>query len=71
MVEDGRVALFVGGEKDRHGADRGLGITALRYKVATTDTNGQLFVIEQTMLARGGPPKHVHFEQDEWNPSSM
>jgi len=66
MVEDGRVAVLVGGEKDRYGVDRGFGITALRYKVATADTHGQLVVIEQTMLARGGPPKHVHFDQEEW-----
>lgn len=66
MSDDGQKAVFVGEGADRHGVERGLGITRLRYMVATSDTNGQLFVIEQTMLARGGPPKHMHFEQDEW-----
>ena len=66
VSEDGRGAVFVEEGMDRHGVDRGLGITRLRYKVATADTQGGLFIIEQTMLAKGGPPKHVHFEQNEW-----
>jgi quercetin dioxygenase-like cupin family protein len=66
VSDDQREAVFVGEGTDRHGLERGLGITRLRYKVATADTSGGLFVIEQTMLAKGGPPKHVHFEQDEW-----
>jgi quercetin dioxygenase-like cupin family protein len=61
-----REPVFVGDGTDRYGIERGLGITRLCYKVATADTNGQLFVIEQTMLAKGGPPRHVHFDQDEW-----
>jgi quercetin dioxygenase-like cupin family protein len=66
VSDDGPEAVFVREGTDRHELERGLGITRLRYKVATADTNGGLFVIEQTMLAKGGPPKHVHFEQDEW-----
>ncbi len=66
MQEDPQDGVFVSRDHDRFAADRGMGITVLRYKVAPGDTNGQLFVIEQTMLAKGGPPRHVHFEQDEW-----
>ncbi len=66
MSGDLRQAVFVGEGADRHGVERGLGITRLRYKVGSADTKGQLFVIEQTMLAKGGPPRHVHFEQEEW-----
>lgn len=43
-----------------------MGITALAFKVATADTGGALFAIEQTNHAQGGPPRHVHPGQDEW-----
>ena len=43
-----------------------MGITALRYKVVQEDTEGRLLINEQTMLGRGGPPRHLHLEQDEW-----
>ena len=58
-------ARFVPRGQDRFGEKRGLGITSLCYKVASEDTNGQLFLIEQTMLAKGGPPRHLHLEQEE------
>ena len=51
---------------DRFQEQRGLGITELRFKVASEDTGGRLLVIEQTMLAKGGPPRHIHLAQDEW-----
>lgn len=59
-------AIFVPRGSDRLGEHRGLGITSLAYKVSPQDTEGNLFVIEQTMLARGGPPRHLHLAQDEW-----
>jgi quercetin dioxygenase-like cupin family protein len=52
--------------QDRFAAHRGLGITRLNYKVAAGDTDGRLFVTEQTTLAKGGPPRHLHLEQEEW-----
>ena len=36
------------------------------FKVATEDTTGGFFMIEQRELRRFGPPRHVHHEQDEW-----
>jgi mannose-6-phosphate isomerase-like protein (cupin superfamily) len=36
------------------------------FKVATADTAGNFFLIEQRELRRFGPPRHVHPEQDEW-----
>jgi len=59
-------ALFIPQGGDRFAAQRGLGITRLNYKVGSSDTDGGLFVIEQTMLAKGGPPRHLHTEQEEW-----
>lgn len=35
-------------------------------KVSTRDTDGDIFVFESTRLKEGGPPLHLHYEQDEW-----
>lgn len=40
--------------------------THLDFKVLTTETNGRLFVMENRNMLRGGPPRHIHFEQEEW-----
>lgn len=51
---------------DCEDAHRSMGITTLAFKVTTAQTGGDLFVIEQTNNAKGGPPRHVHPDQDEW-----
>ena len=38
----------------------------LDFKVLTRETNGGMFVMENMNMIRGGPPRHVHFEQEEW-----
>lgn len=63
---DRRAAQFIPSGHDRFSQQRGMGITTLSYKVSSQDSAGDLFIIEQTMLAKGGPPRHLHFEQDEW-----
>jgi mannose-6-phosphate isomerase-like protein (cupin superfamily) len=35
-------------------------------KVATADTDGDMYVYESTRVKKGGPNLHVHHEQDEW-----
>ena len=35
-------------------------------KVATRDTDGDIYVFESVRVKEGGPSHHVHFEQDEW-----
>jgi mannose-6-phosphate isomerase-like protein (cupin superfamily) len=35
-------------------------------KVSAKDTNGSLYIFEHTDMGKGGPPRHVHSEQDEW-----
>ena len=42
------------------------GAIPLQIKVSTADTAGALFVFEHANMARGGPPRHFHYEQDEW-----
>lgn len=35
-------------------------------KVSSKDTNNELYVFESTRMEEGGPPLHVHYDQDEW-----
>jgi mannose-6-phosphate isomerase-like protein (cupin superfamily) len=28
--------------------------------------NGALFIMENRKMVRGGPPRHIHYEQEEW-----
>jgi mannose-6-phosphate isomerase-like protein (cupin superfamily) len=43
-----------------------LGITPFDIKVSTADSAGALFVCEHRDMAKGGPVKHLHVDQDEW-----
>lgn len=52
---------------DRFGQVRKVfGVLTFTVKVAAADTNGELLVIEQDNAFPGGPPRHVHRDQDEW-----
>jgi quercetin dioxygenase-like cupin family protein len=42
------------------------GLIPLKIKVSSKDTGGSLFVFEHTRMGKGGPPAHVHHDQDEW-----
>lgn len=42
------------------------GSMSIDYKVSGSDTDGDLFVIQNTNDARDGPPRHLHHEQEEW-----
>jgi mannose-6-phosphate isomerase-like protein (cupin superfamily) len=55
----------VGAGKDQFGQHRGLGISVIDFKVVPQDSTG-LLVLENTFHAKGGPARHLHFEQDEW-----
>ncbi len=57
--------LRVAAGEDRFGEHRGLGISAITFKVSPHDSNG-LLIIENTFHAKGGPPRHLHYDQDEW-----
>ncbi|PYX19363.1 MAG: hypothetical protein DMG82_25705 [Acidobacteria bacterium] len=39
--------------------------THLDFKVLTRETNGALFIMENRNMVRGGPSRHVHYEQEE------
>ncbi|WP_277978872.1 cupin domain-containing protein [Sphingomonas phyllosphaerae] len=58
------IAVVSSGD-DREGRTHQIGVSATTYKVVTSDTKGDLFVIEQANQRRGGPPLHVHQGEDE------
>ena len=37
----------------------------LDFKVLTAETHGALFIMENRDMIRGGPPRHVHYDQEE------
>ena len=42
------------------------GVIPLQIKVSGKDNGGTLFLFEHKNMSKGGPPRHFHFEQDEW-----
>ncbi len=57
--------LRVAAGADRFGEQRGLGISTIAFKV-TTPNPSDLFILENTFFAKGGPARHLHYEQEEW-----
>ena len=57
--------LQVAAGQDRFGEHRGLGVSHIDFKLMPHDSGG-LFVLENVFHAKGGPARHLHFEQDEW-----
>lgn len=56
--------LCVTAGADRFGEQRGLGISSIDFKMSLQDSDA-LFVLENTFHAKGGPPRHLHYDQDE------
>lgn len=52
--------------QDRFGEHRGLGISVLHFKLTARETAGGLFIVENSFKEKGGPPRHLHPDQDEW-----
>ncbi|HKV25483.1 MAG TPA: cupin domain-containing protein [Candidatus Acidoferrum sp.] len=60
-------AEFVGKGKDRTNLPVAMGFSSLGCKVSGEQTRGGLFLMEHVGLAKGGgPPRHLHYEQEEW-----
>jgi mannose-6-phosphate isomerase-like protein (cupin superfamily) len=62
MSEPSSILHVVAGE-DRFGEHRGLGISKIDFKVSAQDG---LFILENTFHQKGGPARHLHYDQDEW-----
>ena len=58
-------AQMVAAGDDRFGEQRGLGISTLQFKVTPQD-GADILILENTFHAKGGPARHLHYEQDEW-----
>jgi len=58
-------ALLLAAGADCEGTSRGLGISTIAFKVILSDPGGP-FILENTFLARGGPARHLHYDQEEW-----
>jgi quercetin dioxygenase-like cupin family protein len=52
--------------EDRSGEHYFVGTGVLSYKVLADDSQGSLVAIEQVLQDQGGPPRHLHRDQDEW-----
>lgn len=50
----------------RMGEHHAIGLSTTSYKVLTADSGGDLFVIQHASLKKGGPPKHLHHNEDEF-----
>jgi quercetin dioxygenase-like cupin family protein len=59
-------AHVIGSGQDRFAQPHSLGFSTILFKVASRDSNGELFVIEHKNLLKGGPPVHYHLHQEEW-----
>jgi mannose-6-phosphate isomerase-like protein (cupin superfamily) len=57
--------FLVAASEDRFGEHRGLGISSISFKVTPQDSQDAL-IIENTFRERGGPARHLHYDQDEW-----
>lgn len=57
--------LHVATGEDQFGEHRGLGVSTITFKLTPAEANG-LFIIENTFHERGGPARHLHYDQDEW-----
>ena len=58
-------ALLLAAGADREGESRGLGMSTIAFKVSTP-TPSDPFLLENTFLAKGGPARHLHYDQEEW-----
>jgi quercetin dioxygenase-like cupin family protein len=59
-------AAFVAAGQDRYAKSRPIPTGSSAFKVSTQDTQGALFVMEHNNQRKGGPPRHLHHNEDEW-----
>ena len=65
VQRDQAAAVLIAAGQDRYGEVRGLGISQIKFKLTSSDSQG-LLIIENTFREKGGPARHLHYNQDEW-----
>lgn len=66
MVTENTAAVLVRAGEDRQSAPLKFLNGRFDCKISSRDTNGALCAYDTYRFKPGGPPLHVHFEQDEW-----
>jgi mannose-6-phosphate isomerase-like protein (cupin superfamily) len=61
----GPQVLRIAAGADRFGERRSLGISTIDFKL-TAGGAGDVLILENTFRAKGGPARHLHYDQDEW-----
>ena len=62
-----RKGVYVPAGTDRFNSRRRvLGGLSIDFKLSGQDTDGGFFALEHTDHHKGGPPRHVHHDQEEW-----
>jgi quercetin dioxygenase-like cupin family protein len=51
---------------DRLNEQHSIGVSDTTFKVLTDETGGNVFVMEQSNHKKGGPPRHLHYDEEEY-----
>lgn len=62
---DANMAPVLSGE-DRYSFKRNIPNGESCFKVSTKDCRGDFFAMEHHHTKKGGPPRHLHYGEDEW-----
>lgn len=65
-VESKVKPVRVASGEDRMGERHVIGVSSTSFKVVTDDSASALFVIEHASRKKGGPPRHLHHNENEW-----
>ncbi|HLK32595.1 MAG TPA: hypothetical protein VKT29_05855 [Terriglobales bacterium] len=52
--------------QDRLNERHNIGVSDTTFKVLSNETGGNLFVMEQNNHKKGGPPRHLHYNEEEY-----
>jgi len=64
--KNGSATAKVPSGQDRMNEQHNIGVSDTAYKVLTTETGGNLFVMEHSNHTKGGPPRHLHYNEEEY-----